>query len=108
MPKFSRYTTQDLTRTLHEIYAAIYQQVGPRWNACLAHKGTRHFRPAPDGRRTASCRRRPNGASLFDCAWFNFTGAIPPAAAGQPVVLLIDVSGELLRGKIRRASPYAG
>ncbi|MBD3177908.1 MAG: alpha-mannosidase [Armatimonadia bacterium] len=33
---------------------------------------------------------------LFDCAWFRFTGAVPPEAAGKDVVLLIDVSGEVL------------
>ena len=32
---------------------------------------------------------------LFDCAWFHFTGEIPAAAAGQHVVLLLDVNGEL-------------
>lgn len=33
---------------------------------------------------------------LFDCAWFRFRGRVPRAAAGLPVVLLIDVNGELL------------
>jgi len=31
---------------------------------------------------------------LWDCAWFNFTGTVPAAAAGKNVVLLIDVNGE--------------
>ncbi len=31
---------------------------------------------------------------LWDCAWFNFTGKVPAAAAGKKVVLLIDISGE--------------
>jgi alpha-mannosidase len=31
---------------------------------------------------------------LWDCAWFHFSGEIPPSAAGQKVVLLIDVGGE--------------
>ena len=33
-------------------------------------------------------------AAPFDCAWFLFTGAVPAAAAGKDVVLLIDVNGE--------------
>ena len=32
---------------------------------------------------------------LFDCAWFNFKGRIPRKLAGQPVVLLLDVNGEM-------------
>ncbi|HBM79606.1 MAG TPA: alpha-mannosidase [Clostridiaceae bacterium] len=31
---------------------------------------------------------------LWDCAWFNFTGVVPDEAAGQKIVLLIDISGE--------------
>ncbi len=31
---------------------------------------------------------------LWDCAWFYFSGKVPMSAAGQKVVLLIDVGGE--------------
>ncbi len=31
---------------------------------------------------------------LFSCAWFHITGQVPAAAAGKPVCLLIDISGE--------------
>jgi len=31
---------------------------------------------------------------LWDCAWFHFKGTVPNSAAGQKLVLLIDVSGE--------------
>ena len=31
---------------------------------------------------------------LWDCAWFHFTGTVPQTAAGQNVVLLIDLNGE--------------
>lgn len=34
--------------------------------------------------------------TLFDCAWFRFTGSVPAAAAGRRLVALIDVNGELL------------
>lgn len=32
---------------------------------------------------------------LWDCAWFNFRGKVDASAAGQKVVLLIDINGEL-------------
>jgi hypothetical protein len=32
--------------------------------------------------------------AVFDCAWFQFTGTVPAAAAGKDVVLLIDINGE--------------
>lgn len=32
--------------------------------------------------------------SIFDCAWFHFSGVIPESWAGQEVVALIDVGGE--------------
>ena len=33
--------------------------------------------------------------NLFDCAWFHFTATVPETAAGQHVVLLLDVNGEM-------------
>lgn len=32
--------------------------------------------------------------TLFDCAWFNLKGEVPPSVQGKKVVLLIDVGGE--------------
>lgn len=32
---------------------------------------------------------------LWDCAWFHFQGTVPDTAAGQKIVLLIDINGEL-------------
>jgi len=31
---------------------------------------------------------------LWDCAWFHFTGTVPSEAAGESVVLLLDLNGE--------------
>lgn len=31
---------------------------------------------------------------LWDCAWFHFTGTVPSEAAGENVVLLLDINGE--------------
>ncbi len=53
--------------------------------------------------------------SLWDCAWFLFTGTVPESARGRTVDLLIDVSGEAcvvgpagepLRGLTTFASEY--
>ncbi|ANE48648.1 alpha-mannosidase [Paenibacillus swuensis] len=44
---------------------------------------------------------------LWDCAWFHFQGIVPAAAAGQSVVLLIDVNGELCVVDAD-GSPYQG
>lgn len=32
--------------------------------------------------------------NLFDCAWFRFTGQVPPEAKSKKVVLMIDLNGE--------------
>ena len=31
---------------------------------------------------------------LWDCAWLHFTGAVPAEAAGEQIVLLLDLNGE--------------
>ena len=41
-------------------------------------------------------RKGDTWGGLFDCAWFHFSGTVPEEAAGEDVVLVIDVSGELL------------
>ena len=55
--------------------------------------------PVPYGRRREGrqLHLRPGdrwSEAPFDCAWFRFTGVVPPGAAGKDVVLLIDVNGE--------------
>ncbi|KIL41372.1 alpha-mannosidase [Gordoniibacillus kamchatkensis] len=44
---------------------------------------------------------------LWDCAWFRFRGDVPQEAAGQNVVLLIDVNGEVCIVD-EEGSPYQG
>jgi len=54
--------------------------------------------PVPFDRRTSGRKRRiaigQQWGELWDCAWFLFEGTVPHEAAGSPVVLLVDVSGE--------------
>lgn len=56
--------------------------------------------PVPWAERRSGDERQLNPGDrwggLFDCAWFRFTGSVPAAAAGKPLVALIDVNGELL------------
>ncbi|WP_234414385.1 alpha-mannosidase [Paenibacillus sp. CAA11] len=44
---------------------------------------------------------------LWDCAWFHFQGEIPQEAKGQPVVLLIDMNGEVCLVD-REGTPFQG
>lgn len=94
MPDFTPYTTRDLERTLAAIEKRIYRVVGD-----LEITAWRTAEPEPFGRRCSGQELRlrvgDKWGDLFDCAWFRFRGRVPDAAAGQPVVLLLDVNGEL-------------
>ncbi len=54
--------------------------------------------PVPYDKRTSGEHITPKigetWGELFDCAWFNFKGAVPQIGAGKKVSLLIDFSGE--------------
>ena len=78
-----------------------------------------HAQPAPFAQRQTGEEKTlavgDTWGALFDCAWFHFTGAVPAAATGQKVVLLLDVNGELcvfdrdgvpVRGLTNAASTY--
>lgn len=114
MPDFGPYTRRELDRTLHEIGQAIHTVVGE-----LDVVAWRTSEPVPFAERRSGEEIRPrrgdSWGGLFDCAWFRFRGRIPAAAAGRPVVLLLDVSGEMcvvdeqgapMRGLTNRASHY--
>ena len=114
MPDFTPYTRRELDHVLQEIERAIYTPIGD-----LAISAWRTREPVPYAQRqTGEALHLQVGdswGSLFDCAWFRFTGQIPSSAAGQPVVALIDVNGELcvvdeagvpVRGLTNAASSY--
>ncbi|HHY81372.1 MAG TPA: alpha-mannosidase [Clostridiales bacterium] len=54
--------------------------------------------PVPYKDRTSGTRKEikigEKWGDIWDCAWFHFTGIVPPMAFGKKVVLLIDLNGE--------------
>lgn len=78
-------------RLLRECYEPV---------ADLAIEAWRTSEPVPFSKRRSGTHLRlvagDRWGKLFDCAWFRFRGKVPASAAGRPVVLLIDVNGELL------------
>ncbi|MBX3010575.1 MAG: alpha-mannosidase [Caldilineaceae bacterium] len=94
MPTFKPYTTQQLDYALRQIEGAIYTVVAP-----LAIRAWWSREPLPFSQRQEGAERQlavgDQWGTLFDCAWFHFTGTVPPTAAGHRVVLLLDVNGEL-------------
>lgn len=95
MPDFAPYTSWKLDYVLPELSRLIYLPV-----ADLKIAAWRTAEPVPYGQRQSgeelALHVGDAWGGLFDCAWFNFTGTIPDSCAGQPVVLLLDVNGEML------------
>jgi alpha-mannosidase len=94
MSRFMHYTKHSLDRVCREIYDAVYKRIG-----ALDITAWRTAEPVPFAMRESGEKLNlsvgDKWGELFDCAWFNFTGAIPAEASQQAVVLLIDVNGEL-------------
>jgi len=93
MPHDYEKTRWQLDSALKRLGEAAYQPVAElKATAWLTPE------PVPFEKRTSGKKRviriGKKWGNLWDCAWFHFTGAVPPDAAGQKVVLLIDVSGE--------------
>jgi alpha-mannosidase len=92
--EISKVKAEKAARALERLRAAIYRPVAP-----LEVEAWVTEEPVPYEERTkgAHLRLRPGDrwGKLWDCAWFRFAGVVPDAAAGQRVVLLIDVNGEL-------------
>ncbi len=94
MPTYKPYTKHQLDFALREIGRAIYTAVAPLDVRAWWSKEPLPFAARMDGKELAP-RIGDKWGDLFDCAWFHFTGEVPAAAAGQHVVLLLDVSGEM-------------
>ncbi|HQY92698.1 glycoside hydrolase family 38 C-terminal domain-containing protein [Caldilinea sp.] len=94
MPDFVAYTDQHLTTALQRLGEGVYTIVAP-----LEIAAWRTKEPVPFAARTTGeplqLQIGDAWGELFDAAWFRFTGVIPAQAAGQHVVLLLDVNGEL-------------
>ncbi len=94
MNEFMLYTKKQLKDILTRINGMIYEEIGKLDIAAWLSP-----EPLLYQQRTKGEERQfhvgDKWGNLFDCAWFYFTGKIPPQAAGKHVVLLIDVNGEL-------------
>lgn len=94
MPDFTPYTRVDMDYTLRSIGQAVYTKVGE-----LSITAWRTPEPVPYNQRTSGeelhLKIGDSWGGLFDCAWFHFTGQVPEAVKGLPVVLLLDVNGEM-------------
>jgi len=94
MPDHHAVIDDALGEVERRIKAAVYTPIAP-----IAATAWVTPEPVP-----YACRRegrekrlRPGerwSEAAFYCAWFRFTGAVPWSAAGQDVVLLIDINGE--------------
>jgi len=114
MPTYKPYTKRHLDMALKEIEAAIYTVVGKLdIHAWCTREPIAFVQRQTGEEKTLAVGDTWGG--LFDCAWFHFTGSVPSAAAGQKVVLLLDVNGELcvfdrdgvpVRGLTNAASTY--
>ncbi len=93
MARFDEQTLEQLKTALDGIERAVYTPV-----ATLEAKAWITPEPVPFAERNAgretSVAIGQSWGALWDCAWFRFMGAVPEAAAGHRVVLLIDLSGE--------------
>jgi len=114
MPDFTPYTRADFDYTLNAIGQAVYTKIGG-----LDITAWRTPEPVPFDQRTSGQELHltigDSWGKLFDCAWFHFTGQVPESAKGLPVVLLLDVNGEMcvydragnpVRGLTNTASEY--
>lgn len=94
MPDFVAYTDKQLAVALQRLGDGVYTIAAP-----LAIAAWRTKEPVPFAQRMMGeplhLTVGDAWGELFDAAWFRFTGMIPEQAAGQEVVLLLDVNGEL-------------
>lgn len=94
MPDFTSFTKRQLDYVLREIEKHIYTVIGQldirAWCSPEPLLFTDRFK---GDERVFKVGDQWGG--LFDCAWFNFAGVVPQAAAGRKVVLLLDVNGEM-------------
>ena len=94
MPTYKPYTKHQLDYALREIARAIYTPVAPLDIRAWWSKEPLPFAARMDGKALV-LNVGDKWGDLFDCAWFHFVGVVPDAAAGQHVVLLLDVNGEM-------------
>ena len=94
MPEYKFYTKRHLEAALRMIGEAAYVEVAPLTIQAWCTREPVSFEDRCTGEPRALSLGDTWG-DLFDCAWFRFTGDIPAEAAGEHVVLLLNVNGEL-------------
>lgn len=92
---FNKFTRTQLAQVLERIGKSIYAPI-----AELEITAWRTKEPVPYALRESgekmTLKIGDSWGQLFDCAWFRLRGRVPKTAAGQNVVLLVDVNGEAL------------
>jgi alpha-mannosidase len=107
MPEFKHYTKSYLDYALREIEAMIYTVVGKLdIHAWCTHEPTPFAERQPGEERSFAVGDK--WGDLFDCAWFHFTGVVPPQAAGQKVVLLLDHWSQVKQNERLSSLPSVG
>src|SRR6266851_7935889 len=76
------------------IKAAVYTPLAPLAATAWVTPEPVSYGSRRDGRELGLRPGDQWSKEVFDCAWFLFTGTVPESAAGQEVVLLIDINGE--------------
>jgi alpha-mannosidase len=94
MPDYKFFTHRQLDVALKMIGEAVYVEVAP-----LKIRAWCTREPVPFAERESgdayTLEIGDKWGDLFDSAWFHFAGAVPVEAAGEHVVLLLDVNGEM-------------
>ncbi|MBB3111677.1 alpha-mannosidase [Paenibacillus phyllosphaerae] len=85
---------EQLRAMLDQLQSHIYQPVAPLNVTAWVTAEPVSYEARATGRRLELVPGERWG-ELWDCAWFHFSGAVPPSAVGEKVVLLIDVNGEV-------------
>lgn len=115
MPRIHHWGKHEVLNILNTVGDAVYTRIGV---LNITAWVTSEQEPW-EKRQTGTQKTLQIGSSwgrLFDCAWFRFTGTIPPEGDRKHVVLLLDVNGELcivdregnpVQGLTNKSSTYA-
>lgn len=93
MPHMYAMRKWELQKLTRRIADAVYRTVADLEVTAYVISEPVSYAKRARGRKLA-LRPGEKWGDLFDCAWFRFVGKVPAKAAGQRVVLLIDVNGE--------------
>ncbi|ERI94521.1 glycosyl hydrolase family 38 protein [Clostridiales bacterium oral taxon 876 str. F0540] len=93
MPYFNESYKKSISVFKERVEEKIYSKIALlNINAWVTEEPV-HFKERTKGK-YISLNLEDSWGELWDCAWFNFTGAVPKSAAHNKIVLLIDLSGE--------------